>query len=265
MPGAGVVPYCIDDRGLKYFLIANESKYVKDILGDIPIPYGTMNRPLSYLETVSGDMTKQEAVEKFKSRCIYISTFLMSFPRFASSMKHTATVEGGLPFIKVDAPERMLVGDTQMWTAHFRFRLNKSGFPKGKQEPVDEGNPLRNAIREFREEIGIQLNESKLVPLQKGGNYVFFKYELDKDEVAKIERERIPFIQMSRTGEIYNLRFVSERDLTELLAMGGMNRESEEAYDMYRSTLRGGMRKTRKTRTRKTKTRKTQKTQKTKA
>jgi 8-oxo-dGTP pyrophosphatase MutT (NUDIX family) len=48
---------------------------------------------------------------------------------------------------------------------------NDFGLPGGKQDPEDDGDPIKTAIRECKEETGLDVSDLKLIfAIHKGGN-----------------------------------------------------------------------------------------------
>ena len=90
-------------------------------------------------------------------------------------------------------------------------RKNELSFPMGKQDYNDEGDLKTTAVRELREETGIQLTDTEI---QNVRNYIFFK-QSDTGKltcfyiVEGFDKDRVNNINHTKRGEIRGLAWVS--------------------------------------------------------
>ena len=125
-------------------------------------------------------------------------------------------------------------------------RVNdKFGFPKGGAKGTE--TPLDTAVREFGEEVGYDLDRTKLRVLQQS-EYTVYTYNVSTDEKKPIN-DAIATMKANRKGELFEVMFRSLEELNK--EKRKMNRKSIDALAVFERNLKhmgGGSRKS-KTRT----------------
>ena len=115
------------------------------------------------------------------------------------------------------------------------------GFPKGGVK-TDE-TPLNTAIREFGEEVGYGLDQSRLKELGAAGEYTVYTYNVTAAEKTAIAAS-IAAMKAERKGELFETRFRGLGDI------GGrnLNQKSSLALALFQANIAkmGGKRNTRK-------------------
>jgi 8-oxo-dGTP pyrophosphatase MutT (NUDIX family) len=128
-----------------------------------------------------------------------------------------------------------------------RRKNNKFGFPKGGAKGTE--TPLDTAVREFDEEVGYNLDPTKLKVLQQS-EYTVYTYNVLTDEKKTIE-SAIATMKANRKGELFEIMFRSLEDIKK--EKRNMNRKSIDALFTFERNLRnmgGGSRKSNKRTTR---------------
>jgi len=128
-----------------------------------------------------------------------------------------------------------------------RRKNNKFGFPKGGAKGTE--TPLDTAVREFGEEVGYNLDPTKLKVLQQS-EYTVYTYNVLTDEKKAIE-SAIATMKANRKGELFEVMFRSLEDIKKEKKF--MNRKSIEALFTFERNLGkmgGGSRKSKKRTTR---------------
>jgi 8-oxo-dGTP pyrophosphatase MutT (NUDIX family) len=126
-------------------------------------------------------------------------------------------------------------------------RVNdKFGFPKGGAKGTE--TPLDTAVREFGEEVGYDLDRTKLRVLQHS-EYTVYTYNVSTDEKKAIE-DAIATMKANRKGELFEVMFRSIEDIKKEKKF--MNRKSIDALAVFERNLKhmGGSRKSKKRTTR---------------
>ena len=121
-----------------------------------------------------------------------------------------------------------------------RRKNNKFGFPKGGSKGTE--TPLDTAVREFGEEVGYNVDRSKLRVLQQS-EYTVYTYNVSTDEKKAIE-DAIATMKANRKGELFEVMFRSLEELNK--EKRKMNRKSIDALAVFERNLRnmgGGSRK----------------------
>jgi 8-oxo-dGTP pyrophosphatase MutT (NUDIX family) len=121
-----------------------------------------------------------------------------------------------------------------------RRKNNKFGFPKGGAKGTE--TPLDTAVREFDEEVGYNLDPTKLKVLQQS-EYTVYTYNVLPDEKKTIEGA-IATMKANRKGELFEVMFRSLEDIKKEKRF--MNRKSIDALFTFERNLRymgGGSRK----------------------
>jgi 8-oxo-dGTP pyrophosphatase MutT (NUDIX family) len=124
-----------------------------------------------------------------------------------------------------------------------RRKNNKFGFPKGGAKGTE--TPLDTAVREFGEEVGYNLDPTKLKVLQQS-EYTVYTYNVLTDEKKTIEGA-IATMKANRKGELFEIMFRSLEDIKKEKKF--MNRKSIEALFTFERNLGkmgGGSRKSKK-------------------
>ena len=114
------------------------------------------------------------------------------------------------------------------------------GFPKGGAKGTE--TPLATAVREFGEEVGYNLDRSKLRVLQQS-EYTVYTYNVSTDEKKSIN-DAIATMKANRKGELFEVMFRSLEELNK--EKRKMNRKSIDALSVFERNLRqmgGGSRK----------------------
>ena len=128
-----------------------------------------------------------------------------------------------------------------------RRKNDKFGFPKGGAKGTE--TPLDTAVREFGEEVGYDLDRSKLRVLQQS-EYTVYTYNVSTDEKKPIN-DAIATMKANRKGELFEVMFRSLEELNK--EKRKMNRKSIDALAVFERNLRqlgGGSRKSKKRTTR---------------
>jgi len=127
-------------------------------------------------------------------------------------------------------------------------RVNdKFGFPKGGAKGTE--TPLDTALREFGEEVGYDLDPTKLRVLQQS-EYTVYTYNVSTDEKKPIN-DAIATMKANRKGELFEIMFRSLEDIKKEKKF--MNRKSIDALAVFERNLGkmgGGSRKSKKRTTR---------------
>ena len=121
-----------------------------------------------------------------------------------------------------------------------RRKNDKFGFPKGGAKGTE--TPLDTAVREFGEEVGYDLDRSKLRVLQQS-EYTVYTYNVSTDEKKPIN-DAIATMKANRKGELFEVMFRSLEELNKQKRK--MNRKSIDALAVFERNLRqlgGGSRK----------------------
>ena len=121
-----------------------------------------------------------------------------------------------------------------------RRKNDKFGFPKGGAKGTE--TPLDTAVREFGEEVGYDLDRSKLRVLQQS-EYTVYTYNVSIDEKKPIN-DAIATMKANRKGELFEVMFRSLEELNK--EKRKMNRKSIDALAVFERNLRqlgGGSRK----------------------
>lgn len=121
-----------------------------------------------------------------------------------------------------------------------RRKNDKFGFPKGGAKGTE--TPLDTAVREFGEEVGYNLDRSKLRVLQQS-EYTVYTYNVSTDEKKSIN-DAIATMKANRKGELFEVMFRSLEELNK--EKRKMNRKSIDALSVFERNLRqmgGGSRK----------------------
>ena len=121
-----------------------------------------------------------------------------------------------------------------------RRKNDKFGFPKGGAKGTE--TPLDTAVREFGEEVGYDLDRSKLRVLQQS-EYTVYTYNVSTDEKKHIN-DAIATMKANRKGELFEVMFRSLEELNK--EKRKMNRKSIDALAVFERNLRqlgGGSRK----------------------
>jgi hypothetical protein len=152
----GCIIYFVHDDGTIMVLTGEESNYVSDLTeapAGAEIPKGwTFAQLISYKEEISGGgITESVAKDKFTQRALDLEKMLKI---------------GKNKEIRYDTPEEISSG---RFRVHYRYLLDdcRKGVFKGGCEGSE--TPLRAAIRELREELGMDIPGSDLRELP-GGN-----------------------------------------------------------------------------------------------
>jgi 8-oxo-dGTP pyrophosphatase MutT (NUDIX family) len=119
-------------------------------------------------------------------------------------------------------------------------RVNdKFGFPKGGAKGTE--TPLDTAVREFGEEVGYDLDLTKLRVLQQS-EYTVYTYNVSTDEKKPIN-DAIATMKANRKGELFEVMFRSIEDINK--EKRKMNRKSIDALTAFERNLKhmGGSRK----------------------
>lgn len=220
----GVVIWLIDEKNEKRVLLGNESNYVSDLKGNSkylesiaahldsetlkyfgePDPTTRslslsekFERIIGELEKVSTDYTTAvEAREVFSERAKYLTAHLkLDEVRFDQ-------VEGS------DGE-----GGTSHYTVHYRHLLKKPkcGIVKGDKKTGE--SDIAAIKREVMEEVGIEIDETKLVNLKTCGKCAVYSYYIGnistketRDKIRKI-LETIATRKTEHCGELFGLDF----------------------------------------------------------
>ena len=110
--------------------------------------------------------------------------------------------------------------DKKYYTVKFMVPNNKLGIPKGGVSDCDEDDPNITAIREFREETGIDFNDKIIrdnvdqikVFYHQTRNYYYFFYKIKAESFSNIEfksylEDKLKMTNESKDSESYDLRF----------------------------------------------------------
>jgi hypothetical protein len=188
----GCIIYFVDADGTIMVLTGKESNYVSDLTAapagaEMPKDW-TFARLISYKEEVSGGgITETIAKQKFSERAHDLEKILK------------------IGEIRHDTPEQLSSGGFHV---HYRHLLedSKKGIFKGGCEGSE--TPLRAAIRELREELGMDIPGSDLRELP-GGNCVncqMFTCDIGARQRIKFE-EVIEARHARRYGELFEVSF----------------------------------------------------------
>jgi predicted NUDIX family NTP pyrophosphohydrolase len=122
-----------------------------------------------------------------------------------------------------------------------RRRNDIFGFPKGGIKPGE--TPLNTAIREFGEEVGYGLDQSRLNELGVAGEYTVYTYNVSAAEKTAIDAS-IAAMKAERKGELFETRF---RGLGDIRGRN-LNQKSSTALALFQANTAkmGGKRNTRK-------------------
>ena len=188
----GCIIYFIDADGTIMVLTGKESNYVSDLTAapagaEIPKDW-TFAQLISYKQEVSGDrITESVAKNKFTERALDLEKMLK------------------IGEIRHDTPEEISSG---RFRVHYRHLLDdcRKGVFKGGCEGSE--TPLRAAIRELREELGMDIPGSDLRELP-GGNCVncqMFTCDIGARQRGNFE-EVIEARHARRYGELFEVSF----------------------------------------------------------
>ena len=112
-----------------------------------------------------------------------------------------------------------------------RRKNDKFGFPKGGAKGTE--TPLDTAVREFGEEVGYDLDRSKLRVLQQS-EYTVYTYNVSTDEKKPIN-DAIATMKANRKGELFDVMFRSLEELNK--EKRKMNRKSIDALAVFERNL----------------------------
>ena len=188
----GCIIYFIDEDGTIMVLTGKESNYVSDLTAapagaEIPKDW-TFAQLISYKQEVSGGgITETVAKKKFTERALDLEKMLK------------------IGEIRHDTPEEISSG---RFRVHYRHLLDdcRKGVFKGGCEGSE--TPLRAAIRELREELGMDIPESDLQELP-GGNCVnckMFTCDVGARQRGNFEKV-IETRHARRYGELFEVSF----------------------------------------------------------
>ena len=188
----GCIIYFIDADGTIMVLTGKESNYVSDLTAapagaEIPKDW-TFKQLIGYKEEVSGGgITETVAKKKFSERALDLEKMLK-----IGEVRH-------------DTPEEIACGGFRV---HYRHLLDdcRKGVFKGGCEGSE--TPLRAAIRELREELGMDIPESDLRELP-GGNCVnckMFTCDIGARERGNFEKV-VEDRHKRRYGELFEVSF----------------------------------------------------------
>jgi len=133
----------------------------------------------------------------------------------------------------------------------YSIRTNNGifGFPKGGSKPGETA--LNTAIREFQEEVGYTLDQTKLIELSPSRmnriDYTIYRYNVSAEEKTAIE-SAITALKTERKGELFDTKFYSIGDIRKKR----LNAKSKTALGIFEVNIAkmGGRRTTRKNITR---------------
>jgi hypothetical protein len=178
-----------------------------------------------------------------------------AIPDIKDSKEKKAAIVASLP-AKARYVGRDFDTKTKMYKSYSIQRVtadSKKGFPKGGMTGQDKEEVKNTAKREFREEVGFELNKVKLVSQGKHSGSNIFTYEVEGSEIVKIEAA-IKEMEEKRTGELFDVKFLKATDIEKELSH--YNLVSKKAFEHVVSVLspvaapkaakRGGANKTRK-------------------
>ena len=188
----GCIIYFIDEDGTIMVLTGKESNYVSDLTAapagaEIPKDW-TFAQLISYKQEVSGGgITETVAKKKFTERALDLEKMLK------------------IGEIRHDTPEEISSGRFRVNYRHLLDDCRKGVF-KGGCEGSE--TPLRAAIRELREELGMDIPESDLQELP-GGNCVnckMFTCDVGARQRGNFEKV-IETRHARRYGELFEVSF----------------------------------------------------------
>jgi predicted NUDIX family NTP pyrophosphohydrolase len=115
------------------------------------------------------------------------------------------------------------------------------GFPKGGVKGAE--TPSTIAVREFGEEVGYTLDESKLKEIGMSGTYTVYTYSVSAEEKEAIDKSSTA-MKVERKGELFEVKFRGVADIKGRK----LNQKSRVALELFEAKLAqlGGKRTTRK-------------------
>jgi len=118
----------------------------------------------------------------------------------------------------------------------YSIRTNNGifGFPKGGSKPGETA--LNTAIREFQEEVGYTLDQTKLIELSPSRmnhiDYTIYRYNVSTEEKTAIE-SAITALKTERKGELFDTKFYSIGDIRKKR----LNAKSKTALGIFERNL----------------------------
>ncbi len=216
--GATVVIWYRDQTtGEIYVLVGQESRYLSD-------------------EHNSEELREKQYLKNEKK--VTNDDFLHIKMRFGQMAKELEKKHPDLGEIRFDTPKFVSRGRENGFSVNYRYldrTKSKYGILKGGIEPDDNNDMQKTAFREVTEEIGIQINKSKLVLFGECGENSCFHFELKHpDRDIPIWIERIQNRKTRNYGEIFNLSF---KKIDEVLG-SNLNFKSKCALELFMQDIR---------------------------
>lgn len=220
----GVVIWLIDEKNEKRVLLGNESNYVSDLKGDS-----------KYLESIATYLDSEnlkyfgepDPTDKPKSLSEKFGRIIEELEKLSTD--HTTVVDarevfserakdltanlnlGEVRFDQVEGSDGE--GGTSHYTVHYRYLLQKPkcGIVKGDKKTGE--SDFVAIKREVMEEVGIDIDETKLVNLKTCGKCAVYSYYIGnistketRDKIRKI-LETIATRKTEHCGELFGLDF----------------------------------------------------------
>ena len=192
----GCIIYFVDEDGIIMILTGKESNYVSDLkaapAGAI-IPDKTPGVKWTFKDFLSDKEVSEDGIDELKAK--------QEFSKRAQKLEEILKIGE----IRHDTPKEISPG---RFRVHYRRLVDdcKYGIFKGGCEGSE--TPLKATIREVREELGMNIRESKLRELP-GGNCLscqMFEYNIEARESKDFEKV-VEARHVRRYGELFEISF----------------------------------------------------------
>ena len=224
--GSAVIIWDKNDKGEIGVLVGKESVYLTDIVLEGDVIEDLQRYYLTEMDAAAASSIEGEPI---------VTTVKKHFMKIALNLSAKYNME-----IRYDVPE--LVdggdvhgegggGDTPYYHVNFRcvplFENIRKGVIKGGRE-LDDANELETALREIREELGLDIKPKYIHSLGEGRHYDLFSlplHEIGDRRVVSAIMDRIAERKKGHSGEVFDLKFVNFTHVPDLSPYNVTSRE----------------------------------------
>jgi hypothetical protein len=226
--GSAVIIWDKNDKGEIGVLVGKESVYLTDIVLEGDVIEDLQRYYLTEMDAAAASSIEGEPI---------VTTVKKHFMKIALNLSAKYKME-----IRYDVPELVVGvvdegegggggGNTPYYHVNFRclplFENIRKGVIKGGRE-LDDANELETALREIREELGLDIKPKYIHSLGEGRHYDLFSlplHEIGDRRVVSAIIDRISQRKKGHSGEVFDLKFVNFTHVPDLSPYNVTSRE----------------------------------------